>query len=420
MIEINATTKYALAVSGGVDSMVMLHMFATALSRPNFYVVTINHGIRYEASADCQFVASYCKAIGVECRVVKIDVPTFCAERKVSVETGARILRYEVLDGLDADVVCLAHNADDNAETVLMHVLRGSGARGASGIKQRNGKYYRPLLDMTRTDIEQYAKEHGVPHVNDSTNDETKYTRNYIRHNVMPQLKALNGSTVSNLLRFADNIRSDDEHLQSLIDMSAVTFEDDCAKIPNELLTQPTPISYRLLLKVFNRLGVYYDIEKTHLESVVALADSVGGKSVSLPFNLVATNDYDCVTIWRNAKQDKQEFEIDFAVGKTETPLGVVEVSKEAIDGALRLDVNKLPANCVFRTRRQGDFFTKFGGGTKSLKKYLIDKKIPERKRDSLLLLACGNEVLVVCGVEIADSVRVDDGAQSFYIKLHE
>ena len=243
MQNLDLTKKYALAVSGGVDSMVMLHKFATTSPRPNFFVVTINHGIRSEAAADCQFVSSYCKAIDVECRVVSIDVPTYCDVHKVSIETGARILRYEVLDGLDADVVCLAHNADDNAETVLMHVLRGSGARGASGIRRRNGKYLRPLLDMTRADIEQYALEHGVPHVNDSTNDETKYTRNYIRHNVMPQLKALNGSTVSNILRFADNISSDDEFIESLVDLSTVVFVDDCAKIPKGLLAQPTPIA---------------------------------------------------------------------------------------------------------------------------------------------------------------------------------
>ena len=398
--------------------MVMLHKFATILPRQNFFVVTVNHGIRLEAAADCQFVADYCKELGVECRVVSVDVPTYCQEHKVSIETGARILRYEVFDGLECEYVCLAHNADDNAETVLMHILRGSGAKGASGIREINGKYLRPLLDLMRDEIEQYAKEYGVPYVTDTTNADIKYTRNYIRHKVMPLLEEFNPSAKQNILEFANSIAQDDCYLDVLADISTVQFGQDSARIPVELLARPIPLSYRVLSKVFNRLGVYHDIEKTHYHAILRLSDKDGGKSVNLPHGLVATNDYDCVTIWRNEKKATDDFEIPFAMGKTEMPLGVVEVSSEPIDGALRFDVNKLPENCVFRTKRQGDTFTKFSGGTKSLKKYLIDKKIPKRQRDSLLLLACGSEILIVCGVEISDSVKVDDGGATYYIKI--
>ena len=419
-MEVNATTKYALAVSGGVDSMVMLNKFATLSPRPNFFVVTVNHGIRKEATDDCKFVADYCAKLGVECRVVSVDVPAYCKERKVSVETGARILRYQVFDSLDVDCVCIAHNADDNVETVLMHILRGSGAKGATGIKRQNGKYLRPLLDMTREEIEQYANEHGVPYVNDCTNDETKYTRNFIRHKVLPMLQELNPAAKSNILRFASNVAQDDEFIDGLADVSTVGFDGNSARVPKNLLTGQAPVAYRVLSKVFQRLGVFYDVEKTHYDAIIALATNFGGKSVNLPFSLVATNDYDCVTIWKNEeKTDKsvENFEIPFAVGRTETPLCVVEVSSEQLDGSLRFDVDKLPQNCVFRTKRQGDVFTKFGGGTKPLRKYIIDKKIPERQRDNLLLLASGSEVLVICGVEIADSVKVADGRTSYYIR---
>lgn len=417
MINLDLKLKYALAVSGGVDSMVMLHKFAAMSPRPNFFVVTVNHGLREQAAADCQFVADYCDKLGVSCRIVGVDVPAYCAEHKVSVETGARILRYEVLGSLDADFVCLAHNADDNAETVLMHILRGSGAKGATGIRARNGKYLRPILDMTRQQIEQYAVENSVPYVNDLTNGDTAYARNFIRHKVLPLLTELNPAAKANLLRFADNVGQDDEFIDSIADISAVVFDKGSAKVPKQLLAQPAPVAYRVLNKVFCQLGVFYDIEKTHLEQIVALAANFGGKSVNLPFNLVATNDYDCITIRQNEATMAQSFEIPFAVGTIQTPLGVVEVSTEPSDGALRFDLNKLPKNCVFRTKRQGDVFTKFGGGTKPLRKYLIDRKIPSRQRDSLLLVASGNEILVICGVEIADSVKLDDGVQPYYIK---
>ena len=426
MKDLNLKLKYALAVSGGVDSMVMLHMFATALPRPDFYVVTVNHGLRTEAQADCQLVADYCARLGVQCRVVSVDVPSYCEQNKLSVETGARILRYKVLSNLECDYVCLAHNANDNAETVLMHILRGSGAKGATGIKRINGKYLRPILDLTREQIEQYAKDNNVPFVQDSTNDDTKYTRNFIRHKVLPLMTELNPQAQQNILRFASNVAQDDEYLDTLADVSTVEIDGNVARVPKALLLQPTPIAYRVLNKVFNRLGVFYDIEKAHFDAILDVANNVGGKSVNLPFNYVAINDYNHVTICLNESNltcslnGTQAEGIPFKLGATVTPLGVVEVSECPLENSLRLDVDNVPQTAVFRTRKTGDVFTKFGGGTKLLKDYLIDRKIPQRQRDKLLLVADGSEVLVICGVEISDRVKVGKDAKPYYIKLIE
>ena len=417
MNKMDLTKKYALAVSGGVDSMVMLHMFATLSPRPDFYVVTINHGIRKEAESDCKFVAEYCAKLNVECRVVTVDVPSYCEQNKLSVETGARLLRYQALSSLDCDFVCLAHNANDNAETVLMHILRGSGAKGATGIKHINGKYLRPILDLTREQIEQYAKENNVPYVQDVTNDDTKYTRNFIRHRVLPLLTELNPQALQNILRFASNVERDDEYLDGIADTNQVKFDKKGAHIPKTLLMQPIPIAYRVLSKVFNRLGVFYDIEKVHFDAIIDIAANVGGKSVNLPFNYVAINDYEYVTISLGESKSIKTDDIPFKLGRTATPLGVVEVSEKPLPDSLRIDVSKIPQTAVFRTRKEGDVFKKFGGGTKSLKDYLIDKKIPQRERDKLLLVADGSEVLVICGVEIADSVKVNS-AKTYYIKL--
>lgn len=417
---INPQLKYALAVSGGVDSMVMLHKFATLSVRPDFYVVTVNHSIRKEASADCQFVANYCAQLGVECQVFNVDVPSYCEQNKLSIETGARILRYQVFDSLDCDMICLAHNANDNAETVLMHILRGSGAKGATGIKSISSRYFRPILDLTRNEIEQYARENNVPYVTDSTNSDTKYTRNFIRHKVMPLLAELNPSAQQNVLRFASNIAQDDSYLDALADISAVQFDSQRAQIPVGLLLQPAPIAYRVLSKVFARLHVFYDIEKSHFDAIIALASGNGGKKVNLPFGYVATNDYSHVTIEKNTTDTAQDFEIPFKLGRTVTPIGTVEVSLVPLSESLRIDVNAIPQTAVFRTKRDGDTFTKFGGGTKPLRKYLIDKKIPQRERNQLLLIADGNDVLVICGVEISDKVKVEQNSTPYYVKLHK
>ncbi len=407
--------RYAVAVSGGIDSMVMLHMLAHKLELSSIFVVTVNHHIRPEADDDCRFVADYCDKLGVECKVFDVDVPAYAARHKLSTETAARILRYRVFDSLDCDFVCLAHNADDNVETVLMHIIRGSGAKGASGMKQVNGKYVRPLLTWTRADIVRYAEENNVPHVEDSTNGDTLYTRNFVRHKVIPLLEEINPAVKQNILRFARNIESDDNRLNAQAEekLQQVRFDSDGAHIPSVLLADG---DYRLLDKVFNRLGVHCDVEQKHYAALFALAQNVGGKRVCLPFGYVAYNDYDRVTLCPEQSPSVYTFEIPYSFGVTQTPLGEVEVS-ESGDG-LRIDANKIPDGAVFRTRRAGDEFTKFGGGTKPLKKYLIDKKIPERKRGELLLLAHGSEVLAIVGVEISEKLRVEKGAESAYIKL--
>ncbi len=410
------TTKkrLALAVSGGVDSMVMLHMYAHGSESNDFFVVTVDHGIRKEAGDDCRFVADYCKKLGVECRIFQVDAPAYAKENKLSLETAARILRYGVLDGLDCDFVCLAHNADDNAETVLMHIVRGSGAKGAVGMKAVNGRYMRPLLDRTRESIEQYAKANGVPHVEDQTNSDTKYTRNFIRHKVIPLLAEINPAVKENILRFARNIAKDDMRLDMLAqrDVDKVAFDQEGAYIPVQLFCGD---DYRLLDKVFRRLGVHCDIEEGHYQAICDIAQKGGGKQVHLPFGYVAYNDYDKITICKQAQRADLDFCIPFCLGKTVTPLGVAEVTQSKVPDALRIDVSKVPADAVFRTRRTGDVFTKFGGGTKPLKNYLINKKIPERKRDELLLIASGNEVLAIAGVEISEKLRVTEGDGYFF-----
>lgn len=416
-MELDLTKTYALAVSGGIDSMVMLHIFATMNPRPEFFVVTVNHNLRKEASEDCKFVADYCKKFGVKCKTFNVDVPSYCAAMKVSEETGARMLRLGVLNSLEVDWVCTAHHADDNAETVLMHLVRGSGANGVEGIRRENGKFLRPLLDMSRADIEAYAKQNDVPHVYDATNSMTKYTRNFLRHKVIPLLTELNEKVQTNITRCAENVGEDNDYLESLADLSDVKFYGESAEIPLYLLLQPKPIAYRVLRKVFSRMNVWYDIEKSHFDAIIGLADNFGGKRLSLPFGMSAVNDYDKITVMKNGDSVEHTFEIPFQTGVTHTPVGRVAVVDEVLD-SLKIDITKIPSTAVFRTRRQGDTFCKFGGGTKPLNRYLIDKKIPARKRAELLLLANGSEVLVVCGVEISDTVKTEPNSAGYSIKL--
>lgn len=417
MLNLDVTKKYALAVSGGVDSMVMLHAFANHLPRPDFFVATVNHNIRKEGASDCQFVADYCKKLGVDCQIYDIDVPTHARQNKLSLETSARLLRYQILDNLQCDYVCTAHHQRDNVETVLMHVIRGSGLVGAQGIKQYNGRYFRPLLQWSKQQIDDYTRANNVPFVVDQTNADDSYLRNYVRNQVLPLLRDVCPAVEQNVAIFAQNAIADEQFLSSLADISTVQFENDCAKIPLSLLQMPEPVAYRIVKKVMGKLGVFYDVERCHYKAICELAHNVGGKQTYLPFGYVAINDYDHVTICKNFPTDVVAWQIPFAEGITQTPFGKVLVTSKTQTDALRIDLTKIPSTAVFRTRQIGDVFTKFGGGTKPLKEYLIDKKIPQRLRDKLIVVADGHNVLAVVGVEIADSVKTSEQSQTYYIK---
>jgi tRNA(Ile)-lysidine synthase len=419
MLSIDKNKKYLLAVSGGSDSMAMLHMFFVAGA--NIEVATVNHHIRAEAAADAALVSEYCRALGIPCHVLDVDVPTYAAAHSLSTETAARVLRYEALATITADLIVTAHNADDNAESILMHILRGAGTSGAVGMKQYSERYFRPLLSCTKQQLTDYCTTHNIPYTVDVTNADTHYTRNFLRHEVLPLLKRINANAINNILRFGENAAVDEDYLNTAADISSVVFSEKplSARIPKELLTQHPAVAARVALKVFRHLGVHHDIEKNHIDSLIALAGNFGGKKVSLPFDFTAINDYNSVYISRGGDSIPTAFCCPFVGERIETSVGVVTVSREQVDGALRFDSNAIVGGALLRNPRPDDTFTKFGGGTKKLTRYLMDKKVPRRQRDRLLVVANGNEVLIIIGVEISEKVRVNDGSDVCYIKLN-
>lgn len=422
MKHVDAKYKYLLAVSGGSDSMAMLDMFANA--RLNFDVLTINHGLRTTAQRDCQLVEQYCNTRQIKCIVHNMDVNAYCKEHGVSVETGARILRRQLFNKLSSDYhfVCLAHNKDDNAETILMHVLRGSGIKGAEGIREQDGKYLRPVLSYTKAQLVKYCQQHNVPYCEDETNSDTAYRRNFIRHKVMPLLQQYNSGVVDNIVRFGQNAAADNAVLDKLADISQVKFTHNGASIPINLLQNNDAIAYRIVDKVLTQLGYWHDIERVHYLDIIGLANNCGGKTINLPFGLQAVNDYQYVTILIQGDSSKPcTYSYPFGKGKFVIAGGILVIEDVAPDDSqttgkvLVVDAHKIPDNAVIRTPIKGDMFTKFGGGTKPLSRYFIDKKISRRDRELVPIVATDNIVLAVVGVEISQSVRTDSNTSVKY-----
>ncbi|MBQ9714782.1 MAG: tRNA lysidine(34) synthetase TilS [Clostridia bacterium] len=410
--------KVAVAVSGGVDSVVLLDNLAKNAQKDEIElcVINVDHNIRAESASDSLFVKNLAKKYGLEFFGFSVNALEYAKQHKLSEETAARILRYKVFDEFkDADYIALAHHMSDQAETILMHILRGSGAKGAVGMKQMSGRYVRPLLDVSKEEILQYASENNIEYVVDQTNFDNDKTRNYLRNEIFPLLKKVNSRVTENICRFGKNISGDQQVLDDLADEQNLDFGDGFVQLPDSVADEGFGVFLRCVFKAMAYLGIHTDIESKHVNDVFALYDKQSGCKIDLPYNLRAYRDYEGVTIMHWMEKEKLVHHVDFALEPTMFGDKMIEITNALPEDGLYFDGDKLPEGCVLRHRQNGDVFTKFGGGTKKLKEFLIDKKIPARERDDLVLVAKDNEVFIVCGVEISDKIKVDKNSQNIF-----
>jgi len=410
----------AVACSGGSDSMALLHYLKNLEKELDVEViaVTVDHSIRENGKRDAEFVQSYCEENNIRCYKFKVDVPKIAKDKAISLESAGREARYGIFDALIqkgiADKILLAHHAQDQAETILMHLFRGSGLSGVRGMDYKKDSYYiRPMLNTKKENILKYLKENNIEFVEDETNQESTYTRNYLRNEVFPVLLKKWPNIVNNLISFSKSVSEDEDFINKNLYDDSLIFEDKAVKIPIAYFGFDSAVINRIIFKALHGIGINADIERKHIEIIKELAKtSENGKKVNLPLGVVVYKEYDYVTII-SKKQEKLEFYGEFKQGEIIVPNnGKIVVKKvkncNLNEFALYIDQNKLPDTCVWRFRKEGDVFEKFGGGVKKLKNYFIDKKIPQRKRDQIPVLASGNEIYVIANLEISEKVKVE------------
>lgn len=398
----------ALAVSGGKDSTFLLNYWVENRAiLPDFFVVNVDHNLRGEESkADSRFVREFCKEHGVECKCFDEDIRGYCNRGGYGLEQGARLRRREifaeVVTTTRAERVVTAHHKDDQCESVLMHVFRGSGINGLKGMPFDDGLILRPLLDISSDEIEREMKRRGWEYRVDSSNLSTDYTRNKLRSEIMPMIKQVYPSVVDNVLRLA----SIAEDTQSFIDKFLVRAEwnGEELSLPENLAECDDAVATASIFDGLQRAGWRVDIEKKHVQAIRRLYDKKPPSRVSLPSSLVAWRERNGVVIAKEHRQKDQRYEVDY--GSYVMGDWIVTLSKEYSEGALRADMDELKKG-VLRYRQKGDKICKFGGGTKSLGDYLTDKKVPLRQRDGLAVIAYDSDVLAVIGVDISSKVAV-------------
>lgn len=426
-------------ISGGADSVCLLFMLLEMKRQLPFTlkVVHVNHKIRKDAGKDADYVEKLCRENEIPFYLVEADVEKMSEGSGLSVEEQGRLVRYrafeEALEGKEGKIA-VAHNSNDRAETMLFHLFRGTGLLGAGGIRPVNDRIIRPLLCLTRREIEDWLKERDIAFCKDSTNEEDGYTRNKIRHHVLSYAQErICPKTVENMNRAADELLLAEKYLAQKTREAmerCVTEEKGQLVIALEKFRKEDEyIRGRLLHTCIGQVAdSKKDITSAHIRSVEKLFASAGSKELHLPYQIVVYKKYDLGMIKRKrpeegkeqeAAEDGREFLLS-TEGEMMIP-GLGRVEMTVFSGGISqnipqktytkwLDYDKITSSAVFRTKRPGDYLmiaTKEGIRHKRLQDFFVNEKIPKDERARIFMLAEGSHILWIPGFRISEYYKI-------------
>ena len=415
--DLPAAGKIVVGLSGGADSVLLTRLLLEKYGIERLCPVHIHHGIRgEEADRDEAFVRRFCEVLGLTPTVRHFDVPALAAESGEGIEECARRIRYECFSEASGEDGCIvtAHNADDNAETLLMNLTRGMGPKGACGIPWRRGNIYRPLLAVSRQEVELLCGYFGLEFIVDSTNLDTVYTRNRLRHSVLPQLKTVNPRMTEAVTRFTESMTLQQEYMtlqaEALLD-AAKTRWGWRLSVLREAHPALLHCALEIILQDAGRLS------REHLLEAERCVMQGGG--VSLP-GVYLTAKQDTLTVTTAAAEP---FCVPVLGELTPLPDGrTLFVSEKFTEngknsGKVHNLLFKNEPGCdritnvaVIRTRREGDRFRPAGRGVgKSLKKLFNELHIPAAVRDRLLVLEVNGEIAWIESVGAAEGWTAED-----------
>lgn len=418
---VNKDDRIAVGVSGGADSMLLLWALLDKQKQVGFYlkVININHHIRgTESDNDSKFVEDFCKVKNVPYEIVDVDAKNLQQTQKLTLEESARKLRYgaffSIMKKDKLNKLFLAHHKNDQAETILMHILRGSGLLGACGIRSDN-VIFRPLLSYQKQEILQLCADHGVKFVTDSTNSQNDATRNYLRNVVFADIEKVYPSAVDAICAFGEKCNEFQTFIENQVNDELIETHDDYILVRDGAFENPSFLVREYLRKAFILLGVYADVETKHYELATKLMGAEVNKTLDFPHNTQLVKTYGGIKLIKGTRKKTNENEWQFVIGKLKLDnIGTIEtkiVSPDDVvygENSLYVDYTKISNNAVWRTRKLGDKFSKFGTGSKKLNDYFTDEKIEADKRDFIPVLASGNQIYVVAGIEVSENVKLD------------
>ena len=434
--------KVLVAFSGGPDSSCLLHMLWTLKDELGIelYSAHLNHRIRgLDAHRDALLAYRESKALGVACFLYSEDVPSYADKSKLSMEEAAREIRYKMLFDLKEKVainkIATGHNLDDQAETILMRIMRGTGLKGLKGMAyKRPDGLIRPIMDYKRHEIEEYCKSNQIRTALDKTNQEDEYRRNKIRLQLLPYIEEAYAPNIKEILsRMANGLREDSDYIdnisRSLYHQAAQKQGDYALKFDMETIdSTPPPILKRLIRLAYAELtGSAEGLEAIHLDdSLRIIKNPKTDLMTNLPKGIIAEKKgYNFYVTSKAIKNDILYFEHKIKLNaSTEVPELAIKIeartmSKERCklltsnNNTKAFDLGRIEGDLIVRTRKPGDKIKPLGlGGTKKLKDIFIDKKIPRDAREKIPIIADNSKIIWIAGHEISDESKLTDATQ--------
>lgn len=417
--------RVVCAVSGGADSMALL--WALFTSRKDLFIEAahFNHRLRgAESDRDEAFVRNFCAQYGITLHTGSGDVQAYAAEHGKTLEEAARILRYQFLLSLDCDKLATAHTANDNAETVVMHLLRGSGLKGLCGIAPIRERLVRPLLRCTRQEIEQFLLAEGISWVEDSTNADTAFTRNRVRHEILPLLAKENPNFLHSISAHCDIFREENEILDNLAEKLLLEAHENGTYCCERLLSAPDALQKRAL-RLLLRKDLPQDVSLRHIEAVQALLKNPNASaSVSLPHKLTAQMFYGRLRIEKNScffhktplsiPGETLLPDVGWKISCTITK-NLQNFANSPFHFALKYDM--IAEHGIFvRARQVGDELTL--SCRKSLKKWFIERRIPVFDREKLPIFVSGDRLAAVAGLGVDRAFRPTMEEEALVVRI--
>ena len=421
---LNKGDSVLVGLSGGADSSVLLYALKKLepVLEIKVFCAHLNHGIRgKEAQRDMIFSQEFAKTLNVQIKCKTVDVPGYSKTHKISDETAGRKLRYEFFNKVSEDFGCnkiaVAHNKNDRAETIVMNMIRGCGSNGFYGIKPVNNNIIRPLIDVLRSEIEEYAREKKIDYVTDSSNAMDIYTRNLVRNKILKEMSGLNPKAVDNIIRTSDIIYEENKlATESILSVCPVVISEDCAKVNKNLFMDLNNSQKRQLILycVSQICKSTENVSFSQLDNVLSSVATGKTFKIGSHANIVNTSDEIIITAVEQ-KDIQYEYNVNDnglcyipELNKTYKFEYVEAYKKEKDATYISADGYEIH-DLKLRTKLNGDSFIPSGlKGTKKVKKFFIDSKIPSFERHCYPLLVLNDEILAILPLRVNEKYKID------------
>lgn len=420
-----------IGASGGPDSQFLVYLFNQIKEEYNLKIILahLNHLHRKEASNDENLLVSTGEKLGLEVKVKRASMDEFAKNNKISAEDAGRRLRYDFFYNLannyDDAKIAVAHNMNDQAETMLFRMVRGTGLDGLSAMDYKNGKIIRPILSFEKSEILKYLDENNIEYAIDATNLENDYSRNYIRNEIFPRLSEINYNAISNFFNLSNNIKNDLEIIDEIIEeiYKDITISEGAYRIKFdrkkfELISDAK--KSRVLRIAINKLkGNIKDFSRININKFLSLEKLETGKKI-IKDDIIFTKNY-------------KSYDLELIVGKKDSPsICKISLNEEIIFNGKNIktskvsektnksknvgyfDMDKLLFPLFIRTRKNGDRFYPLGmKHSKKVKDFFIDEKVDKNTRDEVPLILSDNKIIWVAGYRISEEFKVDKGTKN-------